>query len=57
VVDVLVPYTRGELVSRAHAAGEVLEEEHTVDGTRLRVRVHPDLAAALRSYETNGSPL
>jgi GTP-binding protein HflX len=57
VVEVLVPYTRGELVSRAYADGEVLEEEHTGDGTRLRVRVHPDLAAALRTYETNGSPL
>jgi len=57
VVEVVVPYTRGELVSRAHADGEVLEEEHTPEGTRLRVRVHPDLAAALHTFEINGSPL
>ncbi|MFE0024454.1 GTPase HflX [Amycolatopsis sp. NPDC059021] len=55
VIDALVPYTRGELVARAHADGEVLEEEHVQDGTRLRVRVHPDLAAALQQFETNGS--
>jgi GTP-binding protein HflX len=54
-VEVLVPYTRGELVARAHADGEVLEEEHVEDGTRLLVRVRPDFAAALREYETNSS--
>jgi GTP-binding protein HflX len=57
VIEVVLPYTRGGLVSRAHADGEVIEEEHTADGTRLRVRVHPDLAAALRTYEINGAPL
>ena len=51
VVEALVPYTRGELVARAHADGEVLEEEHIENGTRLLVRVRPDLAAALRQYE------
>ncbi|MFF0146281.1 GTP-binding protein HflX [Amycolatopsis sulphurea] len=56
-VDVLVPYARGELVARAHAEGEVLEEEHVADGTRLLVRVRPDLAAALRQFETNSSAL
>jgi GTP-binding protein HflX len=54
-VDALVPYARGELVARAHAEGEVLEEEHAEDGTRLLVRVRPDLAAALREYETNST--
>ncbi|WP_409182134.1 GTPase HflX [Amycolatopsis sp. VS8301801F10] len=57
VIDVLVPYSRGELVSRAHAEGEVLEEEHVADGTRLKVRVRADLAAALRAFETNASAL
>ncbi|PRX46442.1 GTP-binding protein HflX [Prauserella shujinwangii] len=55
VVDALVPYTRGELVARAHADGEVLGEEHTPEGTRLQARVHPELAAALRGYATNGT--
>src|SRR5690606_34880994 len=55
VVDVVVPYTRGELVAKAYAEGEVLAEEHRPEGTHLRARVHPELAAALADYATNGS--
>lgn len=46
-VDVVVPYTRGDLVSRAHSTGEVLSEEHVADGTRLHARVDAALAAEL----------
>lgn len=57
VVEVLIPYSRGELVSRAHADGEVLEEEHVETGTRLVVRGRPELAAALSDFQTDGSAL
>ncbi len=46
-VDVVVPYDRGDLVAAAHTDGEVLSEEHLPEGTRLRARVHPELAARL----------
>lgn len=46
-VDVQVPYARGDLMSRAHRTGEVLEEEHGDTGTRLRARVPESLAAEL----------
>lgn len=46
-VDVVVPYDRGDLVAAAHAEGEVVSEEHLPEGTRLRARVRPDLAARL----------
>ena len=46
-VDVLVPYSRGDLVSRAHRTGEVSAEEHGEQGTRLRARVPAALAAEL----------
>jgi GTPase len=46
-VDVIVPYDRGDLVAAAHSDGEVLSEEHLPEGTRLRARVRPDLAARL----------
>jgi GTPase len=46
-VDVEVPYARGALVARAYAEGQVISAEHTEAGTRLRARVHPDLAGAL----------
>ena len=49
-VDVLVPYDRGDLVSRIHESGEVLASEHLSDGTRLTARVRPDLAGDLTAY-------
>ncbi|MFJ8002143.1 GTPase HflX [Streptomyces sp. NPDC096310] len=49
-VEVLLPYTQGALVSRVHAEGEVLSEEHTPEGTLLKARVHEELAAALAAY-------
>jgi GTP-binding protein HflX len=48
-VDVLVPYARGDLLSRAHRTGEVLAEEHGQTGTRLRARVPEALAGELAS--------
>ncbi|MFF2197182.1 GTPase HflX [Streptomyces sp. NPDC058157] len=49
-VEALVPYTRGGLVARAHAEGEVISEEHTPEGTVLKARVHQELAAELAPY-------
>ncbi len=49
-VEVLVPYRHGGLVARAHSEGDVLSEEHTVEGTRLLARVRPDLAGVLRRF-------
>ena len=45
-----MPYTHGGLVSRVHADGEVLSEEHTGDGTLLKARVHEELAADLAPF-------
>jgi len=47
---VRVPYDRGGLVSRAREHGEVLATEHTAEGTVLRVRVDPVLAAELAPF-------
>ncbi|MEU0085811.1 GTPase HflX [Streptomyces sp. NPDC006274] len=49
-IEALVPYTEGRLVSRVHADGEVISEEHTTEGTALKARVHEELAAALSPY-------
>ncbi|MCL6422067.1 GTPase HflX [Brachybacterium sp. JHP9] len=46
-IDVLVPYTRGDLISRAHTTGEVLSEEHLAEGTRLHARVDEALASEI----------
>ncbi|WP_114856582.1 GTPase HflX [Brachybacterium sp. YJGR34] len=46
-VDLVVPYSRGDLVSRVHSTGEVLTEEHLMEGTRVHARVDEALAAEL----------
>ncbi len=48
-VDVVVPYSRGELLSRAHVHGEVVSVEHGDEGSRLIARVPPALADELTS--------
>jgi len=50
LVRASVPYSRGDLVARAHAAGEVTKTEHGPDGTLLEARVPPELAAELAEY-------
>ena len=49
-VDVLLPYDRGDLVSRVHEAGDVLASEHLAEGTRLTARVGAELADDLTPY-------
>ncbi len=49
-VDVLVPYDRGDLISRLHDEAEILESEHVADGTRVRARVTPAVEADLADY-------
>jgi GTP-binding protein HflX len=51
-IDVVIPYERGDLVSRVHADGRVQQTEHTNDGTRIRARVPVALAASLRDFST-----
>lgn len=48
-IDLVVPYSRGDLISRVHSHGEVLAEEHLMEGTRLRARVDEALAAEIRA--------
>lgn len=49
-IQAVVPYQRGDLVSRAHEHGRVLDKEHTAEGTAMRARVPPGLAAQLAPY-------
>lgn len=48
-IDLVVPYERGDLVAQAHERGEVIAEEHLAEGTRLKARVSPELAARLQA--------
>jgi GTP-binding protein HflX len=46
-IDVLLPYSRGDLLSRVHSQGDVISIEHEPGGTRLRARVPGSLAGEL----------
>jgi GTP-binding protein HflX len=46
-VDVVIPYSRGDLISRAHREGEGVHEEHIEAGTRLTAKVPEELSALL----------
>jgi GTP-binding protein HflX len=48
LLDLLIPYEHQRLVRLARARGKLLVEEHVQDGTRIRGRIPPDLAASLR---------
>jgi GTP-binding protein HflX len=52
MVDVTIPYDRGDLVNKVHADGRIDATEHTADGTRIKARVPIPLAASLREYAT-----
>nr|WP_058236017.1 GTPase HflX [Devriesea agamarum] len=55
-VDVVVPYTRGDLVSRAYDGGRILAESHEADGTRLHALVDAGLAAELHAVAVQADP-
>ncbi|WP_129661990.1 GTPase HflX [Rothia uropygialis] len=50
-LDILVPYTHGEIVSRLHSwDAEILSTEFEENGTRMSVLVRPDMASELHEY-------
>ena len=49
-VRTLIPYNRGDLVSRIHEEGEILREEHLANGTSIHARVDGALAHLLERY-------
>ena len=54
-VDVVIPYDRGDLVSRVHTDGRVQKAEHHAHGTRIKARVPVALAASLREFAAAGT--
>ena len=39
MVDLRIPWTRGDVVAAVHREGEVLLEQHEEDGTRIQARL------------------
>ena len=49
-VEVVIPYNRGDLVSRLHLNSRILELEYRDQGTYVRAMVKPDIAAELEQF-------
>ena len=57
VLDLVVPYRRGDVVSRLHEwDAEILRTEHLAEGTHLLVKVREDLAAELSEFVPGHAP-
>jgi GTP-binding protein HflX len=56
-MDLLIPYSHGELVNLAHTHGFIEEVEHLEKGTRLRGRIPLELAGRYAGYWFNQSSL
>ena len=54
--EVLLPYSRGDLVDKIHRVGEIETLEHTGDGTRVKGRAPESLAGELAAYSVTPQP-
>ncbi|HWC10754.1 MAG TPA: GTPase HflX [Acidimicrobiales bacterium] len=52
LVELAVPYHRGDVVAALHRHGEVMSEEHEAELTRLRVRLGPADVARFADFRT-----
>ncbi len=51
-VTLLVPYDRGEVISRLHVSGRVLSTDYDEAGTRVTAMVHPQRLAEVQEFVT-----
>jgi GTP-binding protein HflX len=51
-LTLLVPYDRGEVISRLHLRGRVLSTDYREDGTLVTALVHPQSVEGLREFQT-----
>jgi GTP-binding protein HflX len=52
-VQVLIPYSRGDLVAKFHQHGHVEAEEHVDDGTYLSGRLPIEMAGMYSEFWTD----
>lgn len=50
LLDILVPYTRGDLVAEAHRSCRIISEEHTEQGTLLRLFAPHQISSRFKAY-------
>ena len=47
----MIPYSRGDLVSRIHLNSKIDELEYLEEGTRIVAMVRPELAVELKQFD------
>ena len=55
LVRALIPYSRGDLVSRIHSEARIVSVEHQDAGTLVEARVKPQLASELNAFLLDAS--
>jgi GTP-binding protein HflX len=50
VVELLIPYDRGDALAAVHREGEVLEQRHEPDGVAVTARLEPASVGYLRDF-------
>ncbi|MFM7014183.1 MAG: GTPase HflX [Actinomycetota bacterium] len=55
LVKALIPYSRGELISRIHVEGKILKIEHQAEGTFVEALLKPQLANELKNFLLDAS--
>jgi len=50
ILELLIPYERGDLLAALHRDGEVLVEVHVAEGTRVRARLPQAVASRVAEY-------
>ena len=53
VIELVVPYERGEIMAEVHRSGQVILEQAVDDGMRYRVRLDPRSAGRLRDFQVD----
>jgi GTP-binding protein HflX len=56
VVELVVPYDRGDVVAALHRGGEVLAEEHEAAGTRIWARLEPADVGRFEQFRAGSGP-
>ncbi len=54
VVELVVPFDRGDVAAALHREGEVLLESHEAEGTRIRVRLNDSGVSRFREFVVTG---
>ena len=50
MVELVVPYDRGDVMAAVHRHGEVVSESHGAEATHMWVRLHPDDLGRFREF-------